>query len=106
MKFKMENGDSSSSSRTISQEAVDQNSVLLLVAYFQVLPKREIEKTLLIYLTVQIHFDNFLYFHKLTFASVKLENFIHSLESIPLYITTDFSLSSTNVQMIKTQRTQ
>lgn len=42
----------------------------------------------------------FLYFHKLTFASVKLENFIHSLESPPLYITTDFSLSSTNVQTI------
>lgn len=43
----------------------------------------------------------FLYFHKLTFASVKLENFIHPLESLPLYITTDFSLSSTNVRTIR-----
>lgn len=46
----------------------------------------------------------FLYFHKLTFATVTLENFIHSLESPPLYVTTDFSLSSTNVQMVRTTR--
>lgn len=62
MKSETENSDSSSSSRTTNRDAVDPNSVPLLVAYFQVLPKREIEKTLLIYLTVQIHFHNFFIF--------------------------------------------
>lgn len=41
-------------------------------------------------------FDNVFIFHKLTFTNVKLENFICSLESIPLYLTIEFSLCSTN----------